>query len=163
MDAPFSQTGYTAQLIEDQQARSLGNLLMTDPSARMSLVPNDFEKFTVRALPMVDGNIAFNGLYGIAPVYRVPVELVQGVELLKRADDAPLTCLATSYQSDALPGLHLDVGRRFGVDNAFGIRLNLAGRQGDTSYERQRLHEHLFSLGLDYRGERLRVGLDVLR
>ena len=35
MDTPFSQTNYTAKLIQDQQARTVADVLQNDPSVRI--------------------------------------------------------------------------------------------------------------------------------
>ncbi len=44
----------------------------------------------------------------------------------------------------------------------FGIRLNAAYRGGDTAIDKQDERDKVLSLGLDYRGERLRASLDML-
>src|SRR5690554_61444 len=35
MDMPFTQTSYTSKLIQDQQARTLGDVLKNDPSVQV--------------------------------------------------------------------------------------------------------------------------------
>lgn len=39
MDTPFSQTNYTAKLIQDQQARTIADVMFNDPSVRVK-TPN---------------------------------------------------------------------------------------------------------------------------
>src|SRR5690606_22674262 len=49
LDTPFNQTSYTAETIEDQQARSLSDLLVNDPSVRLaSARTNINEDFSIR-------------------------------------------------------------------------------------------------------------------
>lgn len=187
LDNPFNQSSYTAEAIEDRQARSLSDLLLDEPSVRVSTARNNIsEDFSIRGLPVASGDVSFDGLYGLMPYYRVPVEIAERVEVLKgpsallngmapsgnvggainvvpkRAEDEALTRLSASVLSDSVLGLSADVGRRFGEDQAFGVRLNSAWRDGDTTTDRQQQRDHLQSLALDYRGERLKASVDLL-
>ncbi len=47
MDSPFSSTNYTQALIQDQQARSVGDLLQSDPAVRMSRGFGNFQEVYV--------------------------------------------------------------------------------------------------------------------
>ena len=49
----------------------------------------------------------------------------------KRAGDEPLTRTTLRFQSDSQLGGALDFGRRYGPDGAFGVRVNVAGSDGD--------------------------------
>lgn len=187
MDAPFSITSYTAQTIEDQQARSVADVLANEPSAQIgSARTNLNEDFSLRGFPMASADIAFNGMYGLAPHFRVPVEMAERIEVVKgpsamlngmppsgniggavnlvtkRAEDQPLARVGVSYLSDSVFGTQVDLGRRFGEGNAFGVRFNGAYRDGDTTVDRQALESRLGSLGLDYAGERLRLSADYI-
>lgn len=187
METPFNQTSYTAQIIEDQQARSLSDLLVNEPSVRQSTArTNISEDFSIRGFGVASGDVAFNGMFGLMPFYRVPVEMAERVEVLKgpsallngmppsgnvggainivpkRAGDEALTRLGASYLSESIFGLHADLGRRFGSGKEFGVRYNGAYRKGDTSTDRQDQSDQVHALGLDYRGERLRASLDLL-
>ncbi|WP_208047142.1 hypothetical protein, partial [Yersinia pestis] len=55
----------------------------------------------------------------------------------KRADDAPLTRFTTEYASDSRWGGHLDLGRRFGDQNQYGLRVNGAFRGGQPRIDGQ--------------------------
>mgnify|MGYP002040015009 FL=1 len=60
-------------------------------------------------------------------------------------------------------GTHLDVGRRFGADNQWGVRVNGVWRNGEGNIDDGRQRVALGSLGVDYAGERLRWSADVMR
>jgi iron complex outermembrane receptor protein len=186
MDTPFNLTSYTARTIEDQQARTLYDVLRNDPSVRYTTPDGHIrENFTIRGFVATAEEVAFNGLYGLAPNSHTAVELVERVEVLKgpsallngmspdggvggainlvpkRAGDEPLTQLTTDYTSSSHWGEHIDIGRRFGENKEFGVRFNGVYRDGKTGVDDASKTQALGSLGLDYRGERLRVSLDA--
>ncbi|OZI63013.1 TonB-dependent receptor [Bordetella genomosp. 11] len=186
MDTPFSVTSYTAQTIQNEQARSVADVATMDPSVRMSSARSNInEDLTIRGFNVPTADFAFNGMFGLTPYWRAPVETLERVEIIKgpsaalfgmtpggsvggvvnlvpkRATDDPITRVTGSVMSDSVFGVHADVGRRFGPDNAFGIRVNAMLRDGDTPIKDQSTREALGSVALDYRGEKLRSSLDL--
>ena len=85
MDTPFNQTSYTAQTIQDQQARKLDDVLANDPSIRSS-VPRGygFDFVTIRGFDVPSSAYGINGLYGIASAFSFSsLAAVEHVEVLK--------------------------------------------------------------------------------
>lgn len=187
MDTPFSTVNYTAELLEDQQARTLADVVVNDASVRMTTGSGGFDDtFQIRGFAVGAGDVGFNGLYGLISSSRVPAQIVERAELLKgpgalvngmppggsvggsintltkRANDVPLTRLTTTYQSESNVDLHLDIGRRFGEDNAWGVRFNGLVRDGEGSVDGNNQKATLGALALDYRGSKLRWSLDVI-
>ncbi|WP_373744032.1 TonB-dependent siderophore receptor [Achromobacter insuavis] len=188
MDTPFSIASYTAQTIQDQQAGSIADVLTTsDSSVRASIGSgNRYDALTIRGFRVDNDEIALNGLYGLVPAYRINPDPVERIEVLrgagaflngmlpwgsvggsvnivtKRADDAPLTRFTTEYASDSRWGGHLDLGRRFGDQNQYGLRVNGAFRGGQPRIDGQSTQNGSGSLGLDYRGDRLRLSADIV-
>ena len=188
MDTPFSVTSYTAQTIEAQQARSVADLLVAnDPSVRVVGGRGDLvDTYVIRGFNVNNADVALNGLYGVLPYWRVPIEFAERVEVLKgptallggmspggsvggtinlvpkRAEDQPLTRVSLDWTDRSQVGTHLDTGRRFGEGNAFGVRFNGVYRNGDTAIDHQSREFPLMSLALDFRGERLRLSSDLL-
>ncbi|HXR02477.1 MAG TPA: TonB-dependent receptor [Pseudomonas sp.] len=186
-DVPFSVVSYTSKTIADQQARTLGDVLLNDASVRQSAGFGNFSQvFTIRGLPLQTDDIAFNGLYGILPRQIITTEAVERVELFKgpnafvngvapqgsgiggsvnivpkRAEDTPTRSVTLDYTSDSQVGGHLDVGQRFGEDNRFGARINLAQHGGETAIDDETKRSQLIAVALDYRGDRLRVSTDL--
>ncbi|WPO00086.1 TonB-dependent siderophore receptor [Pseudomonas sp. MUP55] len=188
MDVPFSMSSYTEQLIRDQQAETIGDVLLNDSSVRQaSGFANQAQTFMIRGLPLNGDDISYNGLYGILPrqimstdalerveVFKGPNAFINGVTPTgsgigggvnlqsKRAGDAPLRRFSTDISSDGRVGEHLDIGQRFGEDNRFGARVNLSQREGDTGIDDENQRSKLFAVGLDYRGDALRLSGDFV-
>lgn len=130
MDVPFSVIGYTSKLIQDQQAQTIADVIGNDAGVQ-----------------------AVQGYGNFAETYRI-----RGFKL--DGDDMPTTRVGVDYTADSQVGGSLDLGRRFGEDNQFGARVNLVHREGEGAVDNDRRRTTLGSLGLDYRGDRLRSSLD---
>ena len=89
MTAPFSTTSYTAEAVENQQATSIAEAINRDPSVRFTVLPGgNVDNLYIRGFPIWEGNsgeIAFDGIYGIAPNYRVRSEYVDRIEVINRS------------------------------------------------------------------------------
>jgi iron complex outermembrane receptor protein len=186
MDTPFSQMNYTARTLQDQQARTVSEVLANDPSIRdgwsgMSYTSSPY----IRGFQTSSWDMSLNGLYGVVPgltfsassverveVLRGPSALLNGMPPLgsiggsinivpKRAEDTPITRLTTTYMSRGQFGGQIDIGRRFGDAQEWGVRFNGSYRGGDTPTARQSQQLGDVALGLDYRGQRVRLSLDV--
>lgn len=186
-DLPFSVTSYTAKTIADQQAQTVGEVLLNDASVRQSAGFGNFSQvFMIRGLPLSSDDISYNGLYGVLPRQIIATEALERVDLFKgpnafingvtpsgsgigggvnlqpkRAHGTPTRSVTLDYSADSRVGGHLDLGQRFGEDNRFGARLNLLQREGDTAVDDEDQRSSLVSLGLDYQGERLRLSADL--
>lgn len=188
MDVPFSTTNYTSELIENQQGLTIADVVMNDASVRTLQARGGYgDDFQIRGFSVGARDVSMNGLYGLVPATRVPLEMIERVEVLKgpgsltngvgpsgsiggtinvvtkRANDIPLTRLTSTYMGKAQFGTHLDVGRRFGADNQWGVRVNGVWRNGEGNIDDGRQRVALGSLGVDYAGERLRWSADVMR
>ncbi|WP_373981578.1 TonB-dependent receptor [Achromobacter sp. JD417] len=187
MDTPFSVINYTEKYIEDLQAKDITDVIArTDPSVFSNGVSGAWsENYSIRGFTSATTDMTFNGLAGMAPYYRTSPEMFERIEVLKgpsallngmppggsvggtvnlvpkRAGADPLTRLTATYMSDAQFGGHLDMGRRFGENQQFGIRFNGMYRNGDGPVDDQKKRAQLASLGLDWRGERVRISADL--
>ena len=74
MDTPFNMTNFTSDYIDDIQAETLADVVATDPSIRTAHVSGGMlDSFRIRGFTMNEGNsgdIAFDGVYGVASNYR---------------------------------------------------------------------------------------------
>ncbi|MGE8131841.1 TonB-dependent receptor [Methylobacterium sp. NPDC080182] len=185
-DQPFSSTSYTDKLIRDQQARNVQDVANNDPSIRTNVPAfSGILGFFIRGFPVFAQDIAFNGLFGVADAFNPAIEPIERVEVLrgpstllsgvppfgniggiinlipKRASEEPLNRVTLGYSSDAQVYKAVDVSRRFGDAKEWGIRFNGAFNNGNTPIDNQSVHFGVAALALDYRGERLRVSLDL--
>lgn len=187
METPFSTVSYTEKYIADRQAQNITQVIAaTDPAVFSNGLTGTFsENYSIRGFASNISDVTIGGLYGVAPYYRISPEMYERIEVLKgpsallngmppggsvggavnlvpkRAGNEPLTRFTGTYMSDAQFGGHLDVGRRFGEDQQFGVRFNGVYRDGDGAVNHQKLKAELTSLGLDWRGERARLSADL--
>ncbi|WP_456716320.1 TonB-dependent receptor [Bradyrhizobium sp. USDA 4353] len=84
MDTPFNQTSFTSQLIQNQQARTIRDVLINDPSVRtVQAAGGGADSLFIRGFYYDSGDYGLNGLAGIAPYYSTGANFIERVELLK--------------------------------------------------------------------------------
>ncbi|MEZ2350947.1 TonB-dependent receptor [Caballeronia sp. RCC_10] len=188
LDVPFSMTTYTSKLIEDQQARTIGDVLANDPAVRTAYGFGNFaETYIIRGFQLDGDDVSLNGLYGVTPRQLVATDALARVDVfkgantflngaspngsavggglnlqLKRADDKPLTRVTLEGTASGEIGAHVDVGRRFGSEGQFGIRVNQANHDGETSIDGEHRRDNTTAVSLDWRGDKLRLYGDFL-
>ena len=187
MDTPYNFTNYTELLIEDQQATSVGDVLLNDPAVRVARGFGNFQQvYLVRGLPVFSGDMTYNGLYGLLPRQYLASEFIQRVQVFrgantflmgaapgtgsalggavnvvpKRAPNHPLTQLTTGVESGGHAYAAADVARR-SDDGRYGVRVNAARRDGDTAVDGESRELSMSHIGLDYRGDDLRLSADL--
>lgn len=189
MDAPFSQTSYTSKLMQDQQAKTIGEVAANDPSVRIgNQASGGVEDFIIRGFRVASNDILFAGLAGVSPSMGNSSMMTEGLERVevlkgasgvlngaapggsiggvinvipKRAGREPITQFTPTYTTSSQFGGHGDFGRRFGDNDEFGIRINAVYRDGATPIDLQTSQQaRLFTLGADYRGSNVRASLD---
>ena len=187
MDTPFNTTNYTQALIQDQQARSVADVLQNDPSVRVARGFGNYQElYVIRGFAVNSDDLAYNGLYGLLPRQFVASELLERVEVLrgassflngaapggggiggainllpKRAANTPLTQLTVGVDGAGQAYAAVDAGRRFGADNSSGLRFNAVRRSGDTPVAREGRDLTVLALGFDHRGRDFRVSADI--
>jgi iron complex outermembrane receptor protein len=187
MDTPFNATNYTQALIQDQQARSVADVVQNDPSVRVARGFGNFQElYVIRGFAVNSDDIAYNGLYGLLPRQFVASELLERVEILrgansfvngaapggggiggavnlvpKRAPNKPLNQASVGVESGGQAYGAFDVARRFGEGKRAGVRVNAVHRDGDTAVDRESRELNVLSVGLDYRGNNYRLSADA--
>ncbi len=191
MDTPFNTTTYTQQLIANQQAQSIGDVLLNDASVRSARGFGNFQQaYFIRGFPVFSDDVSYNGLFGLVPRQYMAAEFVERVEVFrganaflsgagagsvggggigglinvlpKRAPNEPLSEVSVGVQSGGQGYVAADIARRFGPDQATGIRLNAARRDGgDDGVDGEKHRLSALSLGLDWHSSNVRLSADV--
>lgn len=187
LETPFSGTNYTAELILNQQAESVADVLLNDPVVRVARGFGNFQElFVIRGFPAYSDDMTYNGVYGILPRQYVAAELMERVELFrgasaflngaapggsnlggtvnlvpKRATRESLTRLSVGYENASSLYAGLDVGRRFGDHRGTGVRANAVVRRGESAIEDQDRELAVLAFGIDHHGERLQLAADL--
>jgi iron complex outermembrane receptor protein len=187
MDTPFNASNYTQALIQDQQARSVADVVQNDPSVRVARGFGNYQElYVIRGFAVNSDDLAYNGLYGLLPRQFVASELLERVEVFrgansfingaapggggiggminlvpKRAPNAPLNRATLGVEGNGQLYGAVDVARRFGPEDRAGLRVNAVRRDGETAIEDEERELSVFSIGADYRGRGYRVSADA--
>lgn len=185
MDVPFNVIGFTSKLIQDQQAKTIADVVKNDAGVQSVKGYGNFaESYRIRGFQLDGDDMTYGGLPGVVPRQVMDASLVDRIEIFKgansllngaastgvggvinlepkHAEDLPLAHVGVDYTSDSQIGTNADLARRFGDNNQFGVRLNAVHREGELGVDGEKKRTTAASLGLDYRGDRLRTSLDV--
>jgi iron complex outermembrane receptor protein len=187
LDAPFSGTAYTSDLVLNQQSDSVGDVLQNDPVVRVAKGFGNFQEvYVLRGFPVYSDDLTLNGVYGILPRQFVAAELLERVEVFrganafingaapggsgvggtinlvpKRAPADGVRRVTLGYENNGQAYGAVDLGERFGATGDWGVRFNAVVRDGETAVEDQDRSLSVFSLGTDYAGERFRFSADL--
>ena len=181
-DTPFSVTSYTAELIENQQGRTLADVVQNDSSAYLAHPRNGFGDATaIRGFSTggIQGGKLYDGLPGGLVSYMNSVRTLERVEIFKgpnallngtvasvggainlvpkRPTETPLTRLTADYDYKSRLGIHADLSRRFGSKKQFGARLNTIYHKGEFAIENNEEEWGEVALALEYQDDKLRL------
>lgn len=186
-DLPFSLRSYNSALIANQQPQTLGQVLENDPTIRTT---TGFgiagELFNIRGFALAGDDVGYDGLYGIMPRQLAAPELYEQVQVLngssaflngaapggsgiggsvnlipKRATQGDTARATLGYTAPEHIGGSFDVGRRFGTNGEWGIRINGAAREGDVSVDDEFRSTYVLGGAIDYDSGPLRLSLDL--
>ncbi len=149
MDAPFSQTNFTQKTIEtfNNPSAQLTDVLINDPSVKSSSYTL-YNDFSIRGIGMTGYNLYVNGVPGMFTQSTIPTNFIERVEVTagpsmgmngttvresagglvnmvsKRAADENVTSYTQTFSGKNSFGEKIDVGRRFGQNKEWGLRIN---------------------------------------
>lgn len=186
LETPYNFTNYTELLIEDQQAESVGDVLLNDPAVRVARGFGNFQQvYLVRGLPVYSDDMSYNGLYGLLPRQYLSSEFIQRVQVFrganaflngaapggsglggainllpKRAPNYAVNQFTLGVESGGQAYGAVDMARR-SDDGRAGIRINAARRDGDTAVDGENQKISMAHIGVDFREENLRLSADL--
>lgn len=187
MDTPFSSTNYTADLIRDQQAKSVADVMLNDPTVRVARGFGNFQElYMIRGFNVYSDDMTLNGVYGILPRQFVAAQMMERVEVFrgantflnaaapggsavgglinivpKRAGSEPLTRVTAGIQSGGQAYSSLDWSRRYGDAAQDGLRVGLTLRDGDDGVDDQNTQLGSLTVGWDHQGDQWRLSADL--
>ncbi len=157
IETPFAITVLERDIIVNQQAIVLSDVLKNDPSFTSGRNRGSFaDSYYIRGFSAL-GNTFYDGVFGPAANSLLPpLDGIERVEILKgpatflygvtpnggvggainlvpkRPSAEPVTDVTASFVDRSQFGGAIDISRRFGTDDGFGIRANAAYREGGT-------------------------------
>lgn len=172
IDTPYSSTTVTQQMIENQQAKSVSELLKYSPSTQMQARGGmDVGRPQSRGM---QGNVVSNsrldGL-NIVSTTAFPVEMLERLDVLnsltgalygpaspagqfnfiaKRPTEETLNNVTLGYQSRGAFSGHADLGGHFDDEHRFGYRVNLLNEEGEGNIDDSTLRRKLLSVAFDW-------------
>lgn len=187
MSTPFNVTSYTARLILDQQAQTIGDVMKNDPAVRVTNgYANSSQLFVIRGFPLNGDDVAMDGLYGVTPRQLVSPELYENVQVLngasaflfgaapggsgiggginlipKRATEKSFLRVTGTYTGSSIFGGSVDASTRLGPDKNFGIRANVVYRDGTGEVAHEEHGATVGGLSLDWRHGAGKATLDL--
>jgi iron complex outermembrane receptor protein len=174
LDVPLTNNVVTREVLDAQGVRTLfGALRNTAGVTRSQLSGSTYDNISIRGILVENrGNYRLNGSLPIVNLIDVPLENKERVEVLKgssslyyglvppsgvvnfvtkRAGKDPVTSVAVSANEHGAADVHLDVGRRFGVDDSMGLRFNAAAGKEELGIDNFSGERGLVSLAYDWR------------
>ena len=183
MDVPFNVTTFNNQMIENQQASSIVDVITNDPSVSDMTLSSVSQAWMIRGFKAQQQDTQLNGIYGVAPRFYGGIEYVDRVEVLKgvgallsgmapngslggtinfipKRAEGNKASVTLSYGNQGQFTQHLDISRRSN-DNKFGVRLNLLNNNGEGQYDGEHIKTHTGFIGVDYNTGRSRMTFDA--
>ncbi|QYU70334.1 TonB-dependent siderophore receptor [Leptolyngbya sp. 15MV] len=187
-ETPFAVQSLTRELIENTQVSRVAEVATFNPSVRINnpIGGTEVLNLTIRGFALGNSSFQFDGFPGVAPARAGTLEGIERIELIlgpsglltgvprfgepggslnlvpMRATDSPITRTTAFFLSEGTIGGRVDVGRRYGPNNEWGVRTNLAYSNGRGLTESSHNEFAAITFGTDYRGERFRWSGDFV-
>lgn len=172
VETPFSSTTVTKEMIENQQAQSVSELLKYSPSTQMQARGGmDVGRPQSRGMQgSVVANSRLDGL-NIVSTTAFPVEMLERLDVLnsltgalygpaspagqfnfvaKRPTQETLRKVTLGYQSRSAFTGHVDLGGHIDDEKRFGYRVNVLDQEGEGNLDDSTLRRKLLSVALDW-------------
>ncbi|MFP5475230.1 MAG: TonB-dependent siderophore receptor [Gammaproteobacteria bacterium] len=174
MDVPATVNAVTSAVIELQAADSVYDVLRnTAGVTRQQNGGDTFDQLVIRGIGVENRtNYRLNGSLAIPNISEIPMENKERVEVLKgasalyygftspagivnfvtkRAGATPVTSVGVKVDDHGGAQGLVDIGRRFGADDQFGVRINAAGGSLGSAIGGVDGNRQMQSLAFDWR------------
>ena len=178
MDVPFATTNITQKAITqfDDGANPLPNALLMSPSVRTS-TSTMYNDYSIRGFQMNAYQFKVNGVPGLFSQTNMPANFVESIEVVSgpaigihgttnsesAGGSVNLTTKKAEYGKERITykqtinargalGEAFDIGKRFGKNEQWGVRVNAENIQGKTAVEHEKLTTRDFYINVDHKG-----------
>ncbi len=172
IDTPYSSTTVTQAMIDNQQAKSVSEMLKYSPSTQMQARGGmDVGRPQSRGMQgSVVANSRLDGL-NIVSTTAFPVEMLERLDVLnsltgalygpaspagqfnfvaKRPTAQTLREVTLGYQGRSAISGHVDLGGHIDDDNKFGYRINALNEEGEGNLDDSTLRRKLLAVAFDW-------------
>jgi len=185
MDVPATVNTVTREVFELQGAASIYDVLRnTAGVTRQQNGGDTFDQLVIRGIAVENRtNFRLNGSLAIPNVSEIPLENKERVEVLKgasalyygfttpagvinfvtkRAGSTPVSTLGFVFDDQGTAQANVDVGRQFGGENQYGLRINAAGGSLGSTIDGVDGSRRFLSAAFDWRiNNRLTLKADI--
>lgn len=187
MDVPFQTVTLTDKTIATFGGpnQPLQSILINNPSVRSvgTTLHNDF---SIRGLKSTGTSLYVNGIPGLMTQFWAPTYMAEEIQFIsgpnsgltglpstyetssaggivnfssKKATDEPITRYKQTFSGKSSFGEYLDIGRRFGKNNEWGVRINTEWLDGKTAIDNHDMEAQGIFANIDHRDENSKSNL----
>lgn len=187
MDTPFTTTNLTNKTLETFGGpnQPLQSVLVNNPSVRL-VGTNLHNDFSIRGLKSTGTSTYVNGIPGLMTQFCAPTFFVEDIQFIsgpnsgitgipstyesssaggivnfvsKKATEEPITRYRQTFSGKGSLGEYIDISRRFGKDNEWGVRINTEWLDGETAIDEQDIEAQGIFANIDHRSEHTKTNL----
>jgi iron complex outermembrane receptor protein len=174
IDVPQTSNVVTRGVMDAQSVTTVyGALRNTAGVTRSQLGGSTYDNIAIRGILVENrGNYRLNGSLPIINLIDIPLENKERVEVLKgasslyygfvppsgiinfvtkRAGKDPVSAVAVSANEHGAATVHTDIGRKFGEQQQFGVRINAVAGREDIGIDNYSGNRGLLSAALDFK------------
>lgn len=187
METPFSTINLTQKTIEmfGGPNQPLQSILANNPAVRIqgTTLHNDF---SIRGIKGNGTSSYLNGIPGLMTQFAAPTFMIGDIQFIsgpnsgitgipstyettaaggivnfvsKKATDAPITRYRQTFSGKGSFGEYLDIGRRFGKNKEWGVRINTELLNGTTAIDKNNMKAQGIFANIDHRDEKSKTNL----
>lgn len=187
--SPITVVNYDEKAFADKSPRNVVDALAKTDASIINFggETNTLGGIYVRGLQLDARQFSVNGLSGLYGAYNTSTSAVGSAQLIKgastatvgmdpegaagaavnietkRAIDEPINKIGLAWFSNSRLQESFDLGRRFGSNNEWGVRVSGLYRDGNTARQHYSELAKEIAIGADYRGDKLRAGVDYFQ
>lgn len=182
MDTPFTQMDLTKKTIETFGGpnQPLQSILINNPAVRIQGT-NLHNDFSIRGIRGNGTSSYLNGIPGLMSQFNAPTFFIEDIQFIsgpnsgitslpatyessaaggivnfvsKKATDIPITNYRQTFSGKGSLGEYLDISRRLGKDNEWGIRVNTEWLNGETAISDNDMEARGIYINVDHQDEK---------